>query len=694
MASANNSLRITELDFDSIKENLKSFMRERNGFRDFDFEGSNWNALLDVLAYNTHYMAFQTNAVANEMFLDTAQLRDSVLSHAKLLNYVPTSKRAATAYVNIDVTPTLGEDNDATTLTLNRYVRLVSNSDDGRALMFLVNETEAVTKADGKFSFSNVQLKQGDIVTTTNIFNQAANPQRRFNIPSANVDTTSLAVIVQRSISNTSSEVYTLANDITEVDATTPVYYLEENPESNGTYSIIFGDDYLGKKPANGSVIIMTYIDTLGAGGNKVDSFTLADAIGGYSGNVSITTTAESAAGSKKETIENIKFRAPIHYTTQNRCVTKNDFASLLVKDYPTIQAVSVWGGQDNDPPIYGKIFISLLPHEGYFLTTEEKLRIVDEIISDRSIVTVTPEIIDPEILYIRLAIRVRYDADKTTLDSGELESLVRAEVLSYKDEELVDFNDSFRASVLQRRIDNVDKSILGCELTIYVQKRLEVVTGISQNYVVDFGVPLKSGGLFDRIQTSPHVTLADINGIERDCRIEEVATSLTGVNDITVRNTGSGYRTAPRVTISGDGVGATATATIVNGKVTKVTVDTPGSNYTKATVSFAGGSGSGATAIARVDAQRATLYSYYFGSGGKKVLVTNELGTIMYDEGKVYLNSFQPISLNENTNYADNILAISAKPEFNIIKSNRQHVVSIDEDDSTAILITMVPEG
>ena len=693
MAASNNALRISELDFDSIKENLKEFLRTHSKFRDFDYEGSNWNALLDVLAYNTHYMGFYLNMVANEMFLDTAQLRDSVLSHAKLMNYVPTSKRGSVAYVDIDVTPHGAEDTSATSLTLNKYTKFISDSEDGSAYIFVANETDSTTKANGKFSFSNVQIKQGDVITRQQLYTHATNSKRRFNLPSSNCDTSTLKVVVQQSLTNTSSETYTVSDDITEVTANSAIYYLEENPESNGSYSITFGDGYLGKQPANGSVVIMTYLDVLGEISDGVSEFTLIDDINGYSGNVIVTTVSPSSSGGQKETIEEIKFRAPIAYTAQNRCVTAQDYKTLLLKDYPNIKAISVWGGQDNNPPVYGKVFVSMLPKDGYYITREEKLRIIDEIISTRSVLTVTPEIVDPEILYLVLNLTVRYDPKLTTLDESAIKTLVRAAILDYSDTQLIDFNDVFRSSLLLRAVDNADQSILSSELKLYVQKRVELEANTAKNYTVDFGVELKSGGIFDKISTYPSIVVQDSRGVSREVKFEEQANTLTGITSVKVTNGGTGYETAPRVTISGDGIGATANSTIVNGSVTAVNIIDAGTGYTAADVTFSGGKGDGATAIAKFDADRATLYSFYYGNGGKKTIVDDDAGTIRYNTGVITLKKLTPITIVENAYYANNYLSVTALPEETNIKSTRNKIVTIDEDDASAIQITMIAE-
>jgi hypothetical protein len=692
MSQSNNALRVTELDFDSIKDNLKTFLRERSGFTDFNYEGSNWSLVLDALAYNTHYMGYYVNAVANEMFLDTAQLRDSVLSHAKLMGYTPTSIRGAVAYVNIVVTPEPGEP-DTGSLTLRKYTRLLSDTNDGTSYIFVVNESESASKANGVFTFSNVAIKQGDVVTKTAIFDTNTNDLRRFNIPSANIDTSTLIVQVQRSLTNTSTEYYTIADDITEVDADSPVFYLEENPESNGSYAIVFGDNYLGKQPANGSVVIMTYLDSVGRDANEIDSFAMLDGVGNFSANLRVDTVAASAGGAPKESINKIKFRAPLHYTTQNRAVTETDYETLILKDYPNIQAASVWGGQFNDPPIYGKVFISLLPRDGYYITTQEKQRIVNEIIATRSVVTVTPEIVDPEILYLLLNITVRYNPKLTRRGAKELKEMIREQVLTYKDENLIDFDDVFKPSILLRQIDNLDTAITGSDVKVKVQKRVELDANTTSTYTVDFGVSLAPGNIFNRITTHPAIYFDDREAIRREAYIEENANTLTGISTIKVTSGGRSYKTNPTVVISGDGLGATANATIVNGAVSKVTLITTGSGYSQANVDFSGGKGTGAAAVARLQMDRASLYSYYYSGSGRKIVLDDDVGYINYKQGLVVLQNITPMGVIENNVFNENYISVSAVPESSVVSSNRNRILSIDDNDSAAIQITLIPE-
>ena len=693
MATANTALRITELDFFTIKENLKTFLRSQDRFSDYDFEGSGLNVLLDLLAYNTHYMGYFVNMDATESQLMTAQLRDSIVSRAKLINYVPTSMLGSAARANIVVTPGQSENQNVQTITLDKYTRLVSENNDGVAYGFVVMQSKQANKANGCFTFSNVAIKQGEVITTQTIFDAQANDRRVFNIPSANCDTTTISVIVQESTTNTYNEIFELADDITEVTANSRVFYIEESSEANNTYSIQFGDGYLGKRLKNGNIVIITYLDTVGEAANKQTRFTVVGDIDNFSSNISVSVAAASAGGSEKENIEQIRFRAPIFYTAQNRAVTENDYESLLLKDYPNIQAISVWGGEKNDPPIYGKIFISMKPKDGFNITTEEKERIKAEIIANRSVMTVIPEIVDPEFLYLLLNVTVRYDPKLTSYDEDELKALIRTTILDYNDTELTDFGSVFRSSQLLRQIDAVDQSIRNSEFTFYVQKRFEPALGFSRNYTINYKTALRPGGVFDKIYSYPSFTVRDSNNDLREVQIEEVTETLTGISSIAVRNSGANYTSMPSVVITGDGIGATATAKVVNGKIVSITLTNIGTGYTQATVTIVGGGGEGAEALAILQANRASLQTYYFKTNGEKVIVNSSAGSIQYDTGIVTLLNFFPLSITQNANYEDSVITINSRADSSFIEGQQNQFISIDENDSAAIQITLIAE-
>jgi hypothetical protein len=243
MATEKSALRITELDFDSIKNNLKTYLRSQSEFTDYDFEGSGMSVLLDVLAYNTHYMGYYVNMVGNEMFLDTAQIRSSVLSHAKLMNYVPGSTKGAESHIDVLVTPSGTEDQVSTTITLEKYTRLLGTDKDGVNYPFVTTYSNTATKSSGSFRFSNVNIKQGEVITQQYLMDSSSNPKRRFQIPSANVDMESIIINVQESSSNTDTKTYTLAQDITEITANSTIYFVEEDENLN--YTFYFGDNVL-----------------------------------------------------------------------------------------------------------------------------------------------------------------------------------------------------------------------------------------------------------------------------------------------------------------------------------------------------------------------------------------------------------------------------------------------------------------
>jgi hypothetical protein len=354
---ANTTLTVTDLDFDSIKNNLKTFLRSQSRFQDFDFEGSGMNVLLDLLAYNTHYNAFYLNMIANEMFLDTSKLRQSTVSHAKLINYVPESSHGAETKLNILVTPSVNEDQGTSTLTLDKYTRFFGGSLDGINYPFVALNSDTVNKDGSSFLFSNVTIKQGEVVTRQFLMD-STNTKRRFEIPSANVDLNTVIVTVQQSSSNTDTFVYNIAEDLTEITRDSKVYFIEENEDGN--YRVYFGDDVIGKKPTNGNIINITYIDNAGSIANKINVFTIVESVGSFNDNVRISSTGASYSGTEKETIEQVKYRAPYFYSAQNRAITIYDYETLVTKDYPNIDSVAVWGGEDNIPVVYGKVFLSL----------------------------------------------------------------------------------------------------------------------------------------------------------------------------------------------------------------------------------------------------------------------------------------------------------------------------------------------
>lgn len=690
MATSNTSLRVADLDFNSIKDNLKNYLKSQNTFQDYDFEGSGMSVLLDVLSYNTYYNSFYLNMIANEAFLDTAQNRKNILSHAKIINYVPTSMHGATSVLNIKATPSLNENQDINYIVLEKYTRLLGADVDGTNYPFVTVNANTSYKDNGSFSFSNVYIKQGQVITHQ--FEVTANNSlRRYQIPSSNVDIETMIVAVQQSSTNTQTEQYFVYSDITELTANTPVYFIEEDQDLK--YTIYFGDGILGKRPANNNIVQVTYVDTVGAYGNNITKFTFVDPVAGlFRDNVRTTATMGSYGGSNKEDIETIRTRAPIAYSAQNRCVTVTDYEALLSKDFPNIEAISVWGGEDNDPIVYGKVYLSIKTRGYYTLTNLEKENIKNSLIRNRNVLTVQPEIIDPEYIFIIVTGSVNYNPNLTTLSQNQLFEKVKDAIYLYSQDNLNTFQSTFVLSKLQQYIESCDGSITSSDITIYLQNRKKLVTNFTDTYTINFNAPLRKGDYINKLYTFPQVRTYDSQGSLRDIFIEETPESFTGVNSIGVVNAGFNYSATPTVTISGDGTGATATATVVNGKIRSVTVTNPGINYTRAMAMVSDGPGSEASLIVYLRQNYGTLRSYYYNTNGEKIFISYNAGTINYITGKVVLSNLLPVSLVGNPYYDQDILTVNIVPESGVIPPLRNRLLVIDTNNAQAIQLNMVP--
>lgn len=673
---AQNRLQVTDLDFDTIKTNLKSFLKQQTEFQDYDFEGSGLNVLVNLLAYNTHYNAYYLNMVANEAFLDTALLRDSVVSHAKTLGYVPYSKTAATATINLTIN---SGNTTLDTLTIPKGYVFNSKLVDKRIFSFVVMDGITVTKSDTSYYFENLEIKEGQLMSYTFNYDESANPKSTFTLPDVDIDTSTITVSVRPSSSNTSTTVYNKVTDILDVGADSSVYYLQES--KGGKYQIYFGNGTVGRKIADGSVVTVGYLSTNGTLANKVDGFGMTSSIGAYTtGTINVVSAA--AGGSDRETLDEIKSSSPVQFATQNRLVTKVDYESYIKKNYPSIDSLSVWGGEDEIPPIYGKVLISLKPKENYYITETEKTRIIDEIIKPKAIVSVSAEIRDPEYLYLILNSVVKYDDRKTTLNENSLRTSIRNAIIGYKNTYLNKFNSIFALSKLQDEIDNVSfNGILGSETLVRLQKRFQPEVGTTSNYTINFGVPLHRGTITNRL-TSSEFTTVDNSGVNRTALIEEIPQSSTGISSIEISNAGYGYQTAPTVTITGDGVGATALAVIQNGRITEIKMINRGVDYSRAVVTISGGGGYNATASAIIDTKVGTIRTIYYDSSANRQVINPSVGTINYSTGVITINDLKILAVATS----DGLIRLSLESESGIIESIRNTIITIDETDPAAI--------
>ena len=469
-------LEISELDFDSIKANLKSFLSQQDEFTDYNFEGSGMSVLLDILAYNTHYLGFNANMLANEMFLDSADLRASVVSLAKAVGYTPSSSSSALANINVTVNGP-----GTSSLTMIRGTKFTSTVNE-TSYSFVNNADVTIIPANGVYTFSNLDIYEGTYLNYKYTTNTSDNDQR-YIIPNDDVDTNTLTVKVQNSASDSITNVYTLANGITALDSTSKVYFLQEI--ENGRYEVYFGDGVLGKKVEDGNIIILDYIVNNRGEANGASVFTLNGNIGGFS-DVTITTNSNASNGAAPESIASIKYNAPRDYTAQDRAVTVEDYKVLVKSLYANAQSVQVYGGEDADPVAFGKVYISIKAKSGSNLTVATKESLVKSLKSF-AVASITPVIIDPETTFLTLTTKFKYNSGLTTKAKSTLETNVLDTIGIYNQETLENFTGMFRHSVLTGLIDDTDPSILSNVTTVKMYKFIAPRLNEGLKYTLNF---------------------------------------------------------------------------------------------------------------------------------------------------------------------------------------------------------------
>ena len=475
---ASNKLTVSELDFDNIKTNLKTFLQGQSEFQDYDFEGSGFAVLIDMLAYNTHYLGFNANMLANEMYLDSADIRKNIVSLAKMLGYTPNSCRASNATLSVKVNDV---PSSTTSITMDKGT-VFTTSVDGQSYQFVTNQSHTIQPNAGVFQFSNINVYEGTLVTfkytvDTNDVDQ------RFIIPAANADTSTLKVTVQNSASDTTTETYSLVTGYSDLLSTSKVYFLQEGEDNR--FEVYFGDGILGKKPIDGNIVILEYIVTNKTEANGASSFALSGDIDGFS-NVTITTTSNAANGAEPQTKESIRYNAPLQYTAQDRAVTSKDYETIVKSVYPNAQSVSAWGGEDDETPQYGVVKIAIKPISGSTLTTATKESIKTQL-KRYNVVSVRPEIVDPETTTILLTSNVKYNENATTKTADTIKSNVITTLTNYNTNTLNQFDGVFRYSKIIGLVDNTDTSIVSNITTLKIRKDFTPTIGSSTRYDVYF---------------------------------------------------------------------------------------------------------------------------------------------------------------------------------------------------------------
>jgi len=688
MAGANSNFQMTELDFNKIKTNLKTYLQSQDTLKDYNYEGSAISTLLDVLAYNTQYNSYYLNMVASEMFMDSAIQRNSVISHAKLLNYTPKSVTAPQATINLKVNQV-----SSASLTLPKNTQFISEAIDGVNYNFVTTESTTVNVSSNTALFTDINIKQGIPALYNYTVVTEDNPNYTFKIPDSEVDTSTLLITVQKSSVDSSFDTYSLATDILGLDGNSKVYFLQEGLD--GYYEIYFGDDILGKKLIDGNIVRMSYLVTSGKSAYGANNFVLMGPVGGYA-NTLLTSVLSASSGSEKESIASIKYQAPKNYSAQGRAVTREDYITLLQQNSYgiTFDSVNVWGGEQNDPPSYGQVYICAKPTGSYSLTATQKQKLIDNTIRPLSVMTVEPVIVDPDYTYLQLTVNVLYDAKRTNLTSGQLENAIKTSLYSYSSTALNTFDSTFSITDFQNIVKDIDQSIVSNDLSIKVQKKFYPNLTTPTTYKLYYGVPLERNMFQSGVLSSPSIqyrnplNAADtINGVY----LEEVPTSTGGLESIIVINPGYNYQSNPTVTILGDGTGAKATAEInAKGSLKSITITEKGVNYTSAIVVITPASGDTTGqqggAVAVLEGRYGNLRTYYNDATNVKTVFNAKIGTIDYQEGVITLNSFNPLNVDNPLGQ----LTITAKPTTSIISSTYNRIITVDPYDPNSIIVNV----
>lgn len=486
----------SKLDYNDIKQNLIAFLKTQDKFNGYNFEGSTLNILLDILAYNTHYQAFYNNIAFNEAFLDTAQNRSSVVSIAKALGYTPKSATSAVCSVEVFKNAT-SNGSIVSNGTTNPYVlpkyTLFKTNKEGAVYYFrsladavFVPATYNSNGIATSYSTGPINIKEGTLKTVSHVIN-GSNPFEKISIVSQTIDTETINVIVSRSVNDStgSLELWTEAKNITEIDGNSNVYFLEEGPDGN--YRIYFGDGIIGKKLQDGNLITIQFLECSGEDGNNIG---INDAQNARIFTITSDATVNRVevitpgfGGGQKETISSIRYNAPKMFTTQERAVTVSDYENIIKRDYDFIKSIKCWGGEDNDPPAYGKIFISVKPENRAALSKTEKSAIVKSLTRNKSVVGIIPEIVDPNVIYLILNCEIKVDIVKYKGNINQLRSKILAQINDYIINNLDVFDADLIVNELEQSVLDSDEAILSVNIIPQLEYRLSPVYNIKRDY-------------------------------------------------------------------------------------------------------------------------------------------------------------------------------------------------------------------
>lgn len=557
---ANSVFSVANIEFEEIKSSLKSYLSSQAQFKDYDFDGSNISVLLDVLAYNTYLNNYYLNMVSTESFMDSALIRNSVLSHAKTLNYTPRSYTASMATIDIQIVPT----DTPAVITVPKYTEFTTKVDN-ETFVFTTNEVLSISaRADGSYVANNVNIFEGELITEMFVANTSQTNQR-FILSNKNIDTSSMTVKVIESEADTSNSEWIKSTTTIGIDGTTNCYYLV--PATNERFEIQFGDGVLGRTLKNNNVVEVVYRATNASDPNGATEFVLSDSIQGYS-NVSITLRGRSQGGDIAESLDSIKFNASKSLSIQDRTITTSDYRTILLQQFPEIEALNVFGGENLNPPKFGQVAISvdLKNADGI---SDLKKREIEQFIKLRAPLSITPVVIDPEFLYVSLTSQVNYNPTITTKSDGEIRDLVISSISKFMSANINDFAKKLRLSRLSRAIDDSHPSVLSNNTEITLQKRIVPTLGATSSFTLQFDNEIYRESALDGVF------------VDGTAPVSSTEFTFTGLTGCSLRDDGNGKmqvvrETADGTTIISQDIGTvdykTGTVNIINFSVTQYT--------------------------------------------------------------------------------------------------------------------------
>lgn len=504
---------LSNLDFDTLKNTFKAYLRGQDRFKDYDFEGSNMSVLLDLLSYNTFMNSFYLNMIGNEMFLDSAQLRDSVVSHSKELNYVPRSFTSSRAIVDILINTTDPEKRNISIPKGTSFTAKTISESGGKNYTFTTDRNIVITNkifqspTGATFLGSGIELYEGTYRQESYAFINGNEERILVNNQTADISSLKVTVIED---SGATTHLYTRADSLFGLDENSKVFFIQG--AENYKYEIFFGDGVIGRRPLNNSIVLLEYRICNGELPNGLSIFTPDGSIDSET-NIKVTAVGKSSGGAIAETIDSIKFNAPRAFTTQERAVTTEDFENLLKQNFPEINAVSAYGGEQLNPPQFGKVFVAVDLKETDSLPQSKRDQYL-RFLKPRSIVSIDPVFVNPDYVYVSVNSKIKYNINVTPINEDDIRTLVLTSITSYAQNHLNNFNKTLRYSKLVKEIDNSSHGIISNETDIIGLKYFIPEINVTRNYKLTFGFPLKtvdeSGEAETKIITSTAFTFND----------------------------------------------------------------------------------------------------------------------------------------------------------------------------------------